>query len=778
MLKMRLPGAMFRKVEGGRGARRGSHRLVWMLLGIVVVGVGALSGAAGAAPGDITVVSTSDTGEAADLGAGVIDISGDGMSVVMGSSNASNLDPAPQAVGILAQVYKKDLSTGDTSLVSASAAGAASNRWVTGRVASSADLGKVAFDSLANNLSPLESDPFPFCPGPILDLAGLACVRMGDVYVKDTASGAIELASRNASNVKGDRPSTLYDLSDDGSTVAFWSKSTNLGAGTTCTISTSFNPQFGDLYSESCPTHLYARNLNSGWVRLGDTNSAGVLANVPVDEWNARGSVSGDGRFVVFKSQATNLHPADSASDLDVFKKDLVTGDVDLLTPADNSLATAVEASFSSDLGTVAYFPNCSTITVKDLSTGTVIDTIEGQPGQCFAFPSLSQDGSKLAFASYSSLSPLDDDSRLDVYLRDRTADSTELASTNASCEKAFRPPDPDNLGDYVVSTPANGRAIANDGTTVAFNSNATNLGVSDPRAFYFQGYIKHVAPCSTGPVDVNGDGIVDSLQPAGTAAGSFSDSSLSPPTSGTIVNSGGLTITITDAANAADGVEVSVAGATGQATLSVCGGFTLRIAAGSTVTITCGSVHVKVTAGSAEIVLAAGLTAVSVPTGGDAIVSNTGGGTYSVRNLSSTVSIGVTVDGVQGTIAPGTTNAKIAAWRFIGFAQPVDNNGVLNNARAGRVLPLKWQLLDANNNPVTNLLSAKVSTQSLTCINGTATDDIEQYSAGSSGLQNLGGGYYQLNWQTPNSYAGSCKTMLLDIGDGVSHKALFRFTK
>jgi hypothetical protein len=184
-----------------------------------------------------------------------------------------------------------------------------------------------------------------------------------------------------------------------------------------------------------------------------------------------------------------------------------------------------------------------------------------------------------------------------------------------------------------------------------------------------------------------------------------------------------------------------------------------------------------KVTTGSAELVLGGGLTVVTVPTGGDAKISDTGGGTFSALNFSSTVAVNVRVDSVQGVVVPGATSA-VATWHFVGFAQPVDNNAVLNVARAGRTVPLKWQLLNAWNNPVTNLANAKVSTQSLTCTNGTPTDDIEQYSAGSSGLQNLGGGYYQLNWQTPNSYAGSCKTMLLDIGDGVSHKALFKFIK
>ena len=33
--------------------------------------------------------------------------------------------------------------------------------------------------------------------------------------------------------------------------------------------------------------------------------------------------------------------------------------------------------------------------------------------------------------------------------------------------------------------------------------------------------------------------------------------------------------------------------------------------------------------------------------------------------------------------------------------------------------------------------------------------------------LQNLGNGYYQLNWKTPSGYARSCKLMRLDLGEG-----------
>jgi hypothetical protein len=115
----------------------------------------------------------------------------------------------------------------------------------------------------------------------------------------------------------------------------------------------------------------------------------------------------------------------------------------------------------------------------------------------------------------------------------------------------------------------------------------------------------------------------------------------------------------------------------------------------------------------------------------------------------------------------------------FVGFTSPVDNPNVVNKAKAGQAIPLKWRLVDANNTPVTNLTSVNVTVKDSNCSLGTSGDAVEQYATGSSGLQNLGEGYYQFNWKTPTGYAKSCKSMTLQLGDGnTSHTALFEFTK
>jgi hypothetical protein len=269
-------------------------------------------------------------------------------------------------------------------------------------------------------------------------------------------------------------------------------------------------------------------------------------------------------------------------------------------------------------------------------------------------------------------------------------------------------------------------------------------------------------------PVDADHDGIADTID---AGLGAFDDHT---GTTGSIVDAAGLGIFVTDA-RAPDGVQITVGPGSGKATFSVCG-LTLKVAAGSTVVATCGSITAKIMAGSAEVVLGGGVTVVSIPAGATAKVSDLGGGLYTVQNIAG-VAVTVTVDGIQATVAAGQSST-VAAWDFVGFASPVDNPSVLNRVKAGMAVPLKWRLLDGDGRPVTTLTTASIRVTSLNCSLAGGVDQVEETSAGGSGLQNLGNGYYQLNWKTPKSYAGSCKTLHLEIGDGVTHDALFELTR
>lgn len=117
--------------------------------------------------------------------------------------------------------------------------------------------------------------------------------------------------------------------------------------------------------------------------------------------------------------------------------------------------------------------------------------------------------------------------------------------------------------------------------------------------------------------------------------------------------------------------------------------------------------------------------------------------------------------------------------YMFDGFARPVSNGGVLNLAKAGQAIPLKWRLTDASGVPVTSLATATITVKDLNCPLGSTADQVEEYATGSAGLVNLGDGYYQLNWKTPSTYARSCKMLQVNLGEGSGPRtALFQFTK
>jgi hypothetical protein len=54
----------------------------------------------------------------------------------------------------------------------------------------------------------------------------------------------------------------------------------------------------------------------------------------------------------------------------------------------------------------------------------------------------------------------------------------------------------------------------------------------------------------------------------------------------------------------------------------------------------------------------------------------------------------------------------------------------------------------------------------------------ISQTDAGTKGNGHSFFAAYQLNWKSDKAFAGSCKTLHLDLGEGVPHDANFNFTK
>jgi hypothetical protein len=152
---------------------------------------------------------------------------------------------------------------------------------------------------------------------------------------------------------------------------------------------------------------------------------------------------------------------------------------------------------------------------------------------------------------------------------------------------------------------------------------------------------------------------------------------------------------------------------------------------------------------------------------------------TNTVGPHTATAAAGLSHDNVGNASTASAPCGYGVNYGFAGFFTPVDPNPALNGANSGQAIPLKWTLKDYNGNPVTTLASVSVTAASLSCAQGATADQIEEYAAGSSGLINKGDGSYQFNWKTPTSYAKSCKTVKLDLGDGSPAKiALFEFKK
>lgn len=123
------------------------------------------------------------------------------------------------------------------------------------------------------------------------------------------------------------------------------------------------------------------------------------------------------------------------------------------------------------------------------------------------------------------------------------------------------------------------------------------------------------------------------------------------------------------------------------------------------------------------------------------------------------------------------TTGAYWVDYGFSGLTGPVSSTEI-NTAKAGQTIPFRFRLTDANGNPVLAVTDVTVTSKVVTCgtLDGPA-DAVEEYTT-NGGLQNLGDGWYQFNWKTSKSYAGTCRAATVHLGEGGSATAGFSFAQ
>lgn len=252
------------------------------------------------------------------------------------------------------------------------------------------------------------------------------------------ARQTLRLGSAVPSGATPNRPSSDASLSADGSFVAFTSEATDLVAGD--------RGVFAD---------VFVRDMATGGVQRISGNFLGGEANGS----SVRSSLSGDGRWVVFESLASNIlsTPTPLPS---IFLHDRSTHTTRLIAPGARSPV------ISGDGSSVA-FERSSRVLVVDVATGAEDEVCRRSNGSVAdvdcSSPSISSDGRFVAFES-AVADFVDDDSNedVDVFVRDRQLGVTERVSVGVRAEQA-------NAASIEP-------AISADGRFVAFTSFANNL--------------------------------------------------------------------------------------------------------------------------------------------------------------------------------------------------------------------------------------------------------------------------------------------------------------
>jgi hypothetical protein len=108
-----------------------------------------------------------------------------------------------------------------------------------------------------------------------------------------------------------------------------------------------------------------------------------------------------------------------------------------------------------------------------------------------------------------------------------------------------------------------------------------------------------------------------------------------------------------------------------------------------------------------------------------------------------------------------------------------VKNPPTVNVMKAGWIAPLRWSLLDSNGKVVSDRSTFKsVSSRAVSCQSGAPSATVgESSSGGSTGLfYNPITKKFVYLWKTSSGWKGTCRVMTLELSDGQTQEAMFRF--
>jgi len=399
-----------------------------------------------AAPGETSLVSVTASGLQAagdsNLRHGGGALSADGRYVVFHSYRPSLVRNDRNGV---ADVFLRDLELGETHLVSAAPDGSPANAYATD-ASISADGRHVAFYSPASDLVSSDRN------------------GSGDIFVWNRETRVHEVASVTSRGAQANDESLESAISADGRFVAFTSFASNLARNDT-----------------NGASDIFLRDRQAGYTERVSVGSDGRQANG--NSWQP--CVSADGRLVAFYSTASNLVPDDRGDMQDVFVRDRQTRQTRRVSETREGTAAngySVQPALSGNGRYVAFVSDASNLAprdtngridvfVKDLETGAVERvsvSSSGTQGNGGSYePALSANGRYVVFESFASnLVPGDTNRSYDVFVHDRETHTTSRVSSGVNGLQA----------DDASWTPS----VSADARYVAFRSDATNLAPAD----------------------------------------------------------------------------------------------------------------------------------------------------------------------------------------------------------------------------------------------------------------------------------------------------------
>ena len=125
------------------------------------------------------------------------------------------------------------------------------------------------------------------------------------------------------------------------------------------------------------------------------------------------------------------------------------------------------------------------------------------------------------------------------------------------------------------------------------------------------------------------------------------------------------------------------------------------------------------------------------------------------------------------------TTVTYRAGYIFEGFFEPVANPNSVNVVEAGRAVPLKFRLRNAEKEIVRDLSTIKSITSGVASCPADATPNpvVTEETVSTSGLKfDEAEQQFHYNWKTAKSWRGTCRKLTVTFIDGVSKWAFFRF--